>query len=279
MPPSVDFTDGDFQNGSYPRQVQAEAQSIQHVRKVLRQKGKCSLFWGDGKGSIARGEIDENNRTLLLEPPLLVGSANPKPRVHLLQANLKRKANEWLLQKASELGAHSLSFFVSQHCAQNIVFEKSEQTEKPEKEERLQKILRSACEQSRNPFVPRLYLKKNSLQQNIEELLKRSESSCLFLWGEWRESKRQSTSLATDFSLCELSQEISAATDVYFINGPEGGWSNEELLWLKNRFRSIVLSKNVLRAETAALAALSVLNFLYQYKKEETYGQSKRKRV
>jgi 16S rRNA U1498 N3-methylase RsmE len=46
---------------------------------------------------------------------------------------------------------------------------------------------------------------------------------------------------------------------VIFVTGPEKGFSDKELKWLDNHGSGISLHKNILRAETAPIAAICLL--------------------
>ena len=53
--------------------------------------------------------------------------------------------------------------------------------------------------------------------------------------------------------------ESTKKSEISLLIGPEGGWSTSELLWLKNNFRGVSFSTNVLRVETAAIVASGIL--------------------
>lgn len=62
-------------------------------------------------------------------------------------------------------------------------------------------------------------------------------------------------------SILKLNKDI---TNISIVIGPEGGFTNDEIALLasyKNAY-SISLGKNILRAETAAIAALAQVNLV-----------------
>lgn len=222
----------DFSQKKLPKEA------VHHLRMVLRKKEQIEILIGNGLGNIAKAKIHANNDLVIDEQKIVCA---PKPRLHLIQSLVKRKSLEWILQKASEIGVSSITFFLSDY---------SSSTNEENKKERLQKILLNACMQSRNPFIPKLSFNVFSLMENLQ-ILKEKNSTHEVVWGNWLEPNSSKAFWQNDMK--ELVQ------DIYFINGPEGGWSEKEYLYLKNRFRSIQLSNNVLRAETAAITALAVL--------------------
>ena len=51
---------------------------------------------------------------------------------------------------------------------------------------------------------------------------------------------------------------------IIIVIGPEGGITKEEITYLhKHGYQSVSLGENILRSETAAIAALSMLNYHY----------------
>lgn len=211
-------------------------EAVYYLRTVLRQKSEMEILLGDGVGNIAKVQLFKNNEFLIHEQKKISIS---KPRLHLVQSLVKKKALEWILQKTAEMGVSSITFFSSDY---------SQPMTKKDKNERLQKILWNACMQSRNPHLPKLYFNTFSLIENLQNI-KEEKSRQQIFWGDWIEPQPYTLS------------DIDGAQEIYFVNGPEGGWSEKEYLYLKNRFRSIKLSNNVLRVETAAVAALAILFF------------------
>ncbi len=62
-------------------------------------------------------------------------------------------------------------------------------------------------------------------------------------------------------SILKLNKDI---TDISIVIGPEGGFTNDEIALLAsyNNTHSISLGKNILRAETAAVAALAQIRLV-----------------
>ena len=57
-----------------------------------------------------------------------------------------------------------------------------------------------------------------------------------------------------------------APNDIVLLIGPEGGFTNEEVLnAINNKFTPLTLGKNVLRAETATIVAITTMQVLYNW--------------
>jgi len=109
--------------------------------------------------------------------------------------------------------------------------------------ERIEMIIREACEQSERCFVPRLH-----------EVLK---------FGDFVENRPKGMILAGDARIFDKKlSEVKIEGDVNLVIGPEGGLTDLELEEIKRiggvRF---LLGETVLRMETAAISALSVVQF------------------
>ncbi|MCY2926008.1 MAG: 16S rRNA (uracil(1498)-N(3))-methyltransferase, partial [Planctomycetota bacterium] len=86
-----------------------EAQA-HYALHVLRLKPGAAVELFDGLGLRARGRIDQATRreVVLAVEELLPPSPPPRPAIHLAFAVPKGKRLDWLLEKATELGAASL---------------------------------------------------------------------------------------------------------------------------------------------------------------------------
>jgi 16S rRNA (uracil1498-N3)-methyltransferase len=145
---------------------------------------------------------------------------------------LKGDRSEEVVEAASQLG---VSRFVPFTSSRSVVRELS-----AAKRERWQKIAREAAETAHRGVVPR-----------IDELVSwgalfvRLDGRIVVCWEE-----------ASGPSLLESSRE----GDVSLVVGPEGGLSNEEIETARSHEAAIVsLGRRLLRAETAAIAAVATL--------------------
>ncbi len=156
----------------------------------------------------------------------------PTRKIYLFQSMIKKDKFEWVVEKATELGVT------------DIVPVLAERSEKKDLNiERLRKIAIEASEQCGRGDVPTIA----TARLNLEELFTLDcRKVALHLEGE-------------NFHTSRLNL---AEGPVGIFIGPEGGWSLSELeMFHKNGVTVCSLGKQVLRAETAAIATLSLVVF------------------
>lgn len=154
----------------------------------------------------------------------------PKGDLYLCFSMLKKDKNEWVLQKATELGVR------------HFVPILSDRTEKTGFDmERAQKVVVEASEQCGRADIPRVR-EPLTLETALKELAPLAD---LYI-----AEQHNSQSPASD--------PQSSALAVFI--GPEGGWSErEKALFSENQMKHIALSGFTLRAETACIVAVAIL--------------------
>jgi 16S rRNA (uracil1498-N3)-methyltransferase len=229
-----------------------EESLIHQWKKVFRLAAGDSVILFDGSGSeyvcdiilltkeLAELQIKEKKE---LKSP---NSNNASKKLWLFASIIKKDNFEWIVEKATELGAHAIV---------PVLATRSEK--KDLNQERLLKISVEASEQSGRGDVPEIY-EPVSLQDAFA-LLKEQEKTT----GE------EIRAVAFDPSGTSFSEEMRVPRSPYsgevgalFI-GPEGGFTEEELsLFKENNVKIRSLGSQILRAETAAVAvsALFLIN-------------------
>ena len=150
-----------------------------------------------------------------------------------------------VMEKATELGVQTVMPFVSTYAVPKL-----DERKIAARTERWQKIVLSAAKQCGRTRIPKVLP-----LCNFRELLQHARPDTLKLMFWEREARR---------SLRDLQEERDKAGDVLILIGPEGGFSAEEAaLATEYGFITISLGRRVLRAETAAVAALSLTQFLW----------------
>lgn len=161
-------------------------------------------------------------------------------------ALLKGGHTDLVIEKATELGVERIVIYGAERSVPKISAEAL-----PEKAERWCKIAEAAAKQCQRSSLPEL-----NWCSNIEELTttipKVSDSSDICLLA----------SLAKD---AKHPRELRPPTGfAHLLIGPEGDLSaGEHSALIMNGFIPISLGKNVLRAETAAIAGVAALNLLW----------------
>ena len=216
--------------------VALSGEDSRHIFGALRMREGDTLILCDGNGLEARCVLTADGHAAVKETFPSKGEFS-RP-VHIYPSVSKGERFEWMLQKATELGASTITPVLSQRCISTGISKG--------KRERCQKILRSAAEQSIRGRIP-LLLDVLPFEQAVKE----APGLRIFCYEDER-----TVSLREALS----DGEISVMT------GPEGGYTPEEArLAADNGWRSVSLGKTVLRCETAPLMVLSAVKFISMY--------------
>ncbi|MFA6619801.1 MAG: RsmE family RNA methyltransferase, partial [Bacilli bacterium] len=176
--------------------------------------------------------------------PLLSKASELPVRLELAFALLKHGNDEEVLDKGTELGVASFSPFFS---SRTIIHLASEE-DKMKRQERFQKIVKAASEQSKRTRIPVV-----QPIRDYEDIL--SETAELKLFAYENESDDVKT-------LPSALKSLQTGQRCLIVIGPEGGFSPEEALEAKEKgFHYVSLGRRILRAETAAIYAASVFAY------------------
>lgn len=229
------------------KKARLSGQELEHMRKVLRlQPGDhVTLFDDEGwehEGVIRSyterlGEMEIlTSRKLERESPI---------EVTLAQALGKGEKMDFVVEKATELGVRRIAPFLSSRTIPKLDKEKMER-----RQARWNKIALSAAKQCGRTQVPEILA-----VSDFPELVRRPwpcEQKLLF----WEEESRQ--------SLTQIREEKNRLGSLLLVIGPEGGFHPQEVSEaMRHGFRAVRLGRRILRTETAALAALAIVQFLW----------------
>lgn len=217
----------------------------------------------DGQGLAYRAQVTEMGRK---QVTVQIDAALSSDRELLAQVTLAlgMPANDRmdsLIEKATELGVRAIQPLV---CERSVLRLDGERAAK--KVAHWQAVAISACEQSGRAVVPvvrKVQTLSNWLQGADDEVLGHA-------WQRGVLSLRDAISLrqwlTTGAELASRSEEaLTSAPRFVFLSGPEGGLSaHEEQSALDAGWTAITLGRRVLRADTAPLAALSVIASVYE---------------
>lgn len=208
-----------------------------HLIRVLRQREGQHVRLLDGRGFSGEGVIVEaDSRECRVEVLASRQSARPIVRGLALCVPKAQKA-EWVAQKAVELGLSHLDLILS---------DRSISRKNPSsRQERLDRILVSAMKQCGNPWLPEVAYYDDLAQW----CLGRPEAEWYF--GDLAEE-------ALSLSQVLLSSETPSPAGVLI--GPEGDFSDAERALLQQTCTPVRFTRFVLRSETAALYAASLLS-------------------
>lgn len=212
-----------------------------HVLR-LGEGDALEVFDGTGRAFDARVVALEADAVRLALGP--ARTAPPRRALHVLQGLPKGDKLEWVLQKGTELGAAA---FHPVDTARSVV--KLEPKRATERTERWRKIVEEAARQCRRNDVPQVHPPRPLL----EAARALGEGTVLLVLDEEE----------TAVPLGEAFRAAGPGTPVALVVGPEGGLAREEVAaLLALGARAVTLGARILRTETAALAALAVMEHL-----------------
>jgi 16S rRNA (uracil1498-N3)-methyltransferase len=168
------------------------------------------------------------------------GPIDAAPGVLLAQALLKGDHMDWVVQKASELGVRTILPLISRH---GVVRPQPDRV--AAQVARWQRIATEAAQQSEQWEPPQVLEPMES-----RRFFSSHAATCALLLAE-----RQQT-----MGLANIPLPVLPAETVTLIVGPEGGWAEEELTQaVEGQCRAVSLGEHILRADTAAVTALSIV--------------------
>lgn len=218
-----------------------------HMARVLRtQPGMEADVVAGGRvfhAEVAAVRLDREASEVRLNL-LAELEADPALPVTLVMAIYKFDRMEWMLEKATELGVAEIAPVIARRTEKHL----AEAAEK--RSERWRRIVHEAAKQSRRSDVPLLC--------DPGPLPARVKAPARGMRIVLAEQERTTTLRSLVEEAAESAGEEMPVLEIAV--GPEGGWaSNEEALFDANGWKAASLGPRILRAETAAIAALAVV--------------------
>lgn len=224
--------------------LQLASDKARYLGRVLRLRVGDNLSVFDGEGSEFTATITaigKDSATLRVDEKTAGRTESPL-RVHLVQGISRGERMDFVVQKATELGVKRVTPVLTEFGVVKLDALRAEK-----RREHWQKVAVSACEQSgrvRLPLIDTPIPLKNWLGNKPKEV----DSEIILRPG----------------APTPLAGIDGPATKVCVLIGPEGGFSNTEFEDAEIAgFRPISLGPRVLRTETAAIAAVAVLQSLW----------------
>ena len=170
--------------------------------------------------------------------------ADPALPITLVTSVFKFDHMEWGIEKATELGVAAIAPVIARRTEKHLAQAADKRVE------RWRRIAHEAAKQSRRSDVPLIH-DPAPLTQRVRAA---SDATRIVL----AEQERSTTLRAIVQEAVDAAQNQMPTLELAF--GPEGGWApEEEALFDANGWRAASLGPRILRAETAAIAALSVV--------------------
>lgn len=213
-----------------------------YLISVLRCKAGDELQILDGEGNIYKSRISEvDNKKVTAEIIEKTSSSSESPlNLILIQSILKGEKMDFVIQKATELGVNEII---------PVVAERS-QIRHTRKLTRWKKIAEEASKQSGRTVVPVIHALKN-----ITEIFNSNKLNGIIFY------EGGGINLSETIHLIKQKAHVSSEP-FYVCIGPEGGFTEQEIeSAIDNGLVTVFLGKRVLRAETAALSAITLVQF------------------
>ncbi len=241
-----------------------EGGDFDYLAKVMRKKIGDEIYVFNGADGEWRAEItniEKRNLTIIIKEQIAEQmAASP---VTLAFAPVKNVRIDFVAAKATEMGVGKFSPIITHHSVVDKI-----------NEERFGANIKEACEQcERNDMPQILPIKKlekflNEVgkweNKNLQKVFSEAENlsstqkeeKILILCDESRQASKASILLPKIFAARKPQQEI------IILIGPEGGFSKEEFAMMRQikNLHAISLGERILRADTAIIAALALVN-------------------
>lgn len=207
-----------------------------HLSRVMRSRVGQILQVFDGKGDIFSAKVLKIDRHEV--EVNIIAKLEDKVSAHtgrqvLVVAVCQRQKMSWIIEKATELGVDAIYPVITERV-QAFTAKQFDQDALL----RYEKVIVSAAMQSGVNLLPSIHL-----PSALTDLP----------WGSW-----QGALLLCEPEGSSIDTQIKKEEKVWFV-GPEGGWSEQETAYLKQKnCRGVRIAQHVLRMETAVIVALGV---------------------
>jgi 16S rRNA (uracil1498-N3)-methyltransferase len=213
-----------------------------HLARVLRAEVGQEFDIAAGE-EVRRGTItfvSSDRVEFALQPPSKQKSASfAAPKITLVLAIFKFDRMEWAIEKCTEIGVARIIPVIARRTDAHLAVAAAK------RQERWQRIVRQASEQSRRAAPPEVAAPVKLKDLGGDMISAGSVARVVLAESE------------DDASLRDVLQPQSA--EVALAIGPEGGWVDGELAWFRETgWKAASLGNTILRAETAAIVATAL---------------------
>ncbi|MGH9728925.1 MAG: RsmE family RNA methyltransferase [Candidatus Acidiferrales bacterium] len=227
------------------QRAEMRGEAAEHLGRVLRAEPGQLYELSDGE-QVWLGRIERISRAhgkgAAIEFALTekIAAGESALRVKLLLSIVKFERMEWCLEKATELGVAEIVPLAAARSEKALILAAKKRAE------RWRKILMESAQQSRRlrpPVVTEI--------AKTEDAFAAADASLKIIFSERSDAK----------PLREILRGVSTK-EVCIAIGPEGGWTDAEFAAAaKNGFQEASLGREILRTETAVIAALAVIRY------------------
>jgi 16S rRNA (uracil1498-N3)-methyltransferase len=215
-------------------QAELRGDEARHLTRVLRVEAGQHFEISDNTSVYLAEVMEARGERVVFRVESPVESTPPPLGITLCAALIKFDKFEWIVEKATELGVERILPFEAARTEKGL-FDASRK-----RSERWERIAREASQQSRRTTLPEM------LPAVRFDMALRTEAELrLFL---------------EENTAPPLLRSVTGRGPAALLLGPEGGWTDREReAAAAAGWKAVSLGPQVLRAETAAVAALAVL--------------------
>ena len=225
--------------------------AAEHLGRVLRAEPGQLYELSDGHAvwlarveRVALSKRGDGRIDFALVEPL--AASEPAAQIDLLVSLVKFDRFEWCLEKATELGAREIIPLAAARTDKALV------AAAEKRGSRWEKILTESAQQSRRLRPPSI----GGVVSPAKAFAQCAAGVKIFL-SERREAPPIREALGTTGAAARGSPSVAAIAI-----GPEGGWTDDEIAAAAaGGFAEASLGENILRTETAVIAAMAVVSF------------------
>lgn len=223
--------------------IELDERAFQHVVKVLRLRegDEISLFNGSGgEHSANLLEVSKKHASAQITG-FIDRSSESLLAIHLALGISKGERMDFAIQKAVELGVSEITPLYTERCVVNL-----DAKREAKRLEHWQGVIISACEQSGRNTIPVLH-NPVDIRKNFSAL---PDSELKLTLSPYAEQTLTSIHRPDE--------------NVLILIGPEGGLSEQEVeMAIQHNFTAMRMGPRILRTETAALTAISIIQVLW----------------
>lgn len=221
--------------------VELPATASHYLTRVLRLEKGAAIVLFNGQGGEYEAHLTASTRHSCR---VTIGAHNDQDcqsplRVHLGVGMSRGERMDLIIQKATELGVHSIAPLFTERCEVKLSGERADKRLK-----HWRNISISACEQSGRNRLPEIHPPVAA--------------------PVWLEKAAADIKLVLEPSATQGLSTETLPTSAALFTGPEGGLTEGEVSLAQGcGFQAVSLGQRVLRAETAPVAVLSILQYLW----------------
>lgn len=228
------------QNGSF----ELPADAAHHASRVLRLREDDAVQIFDGIGNECHGVIAELSGKHVIVGDIHTANINRESPLHitLAQALSSSEKMDWVIQKATELGASEIQPLATERSVARLSSERAEK-----RVEHWQQVAIAACEQCGRNVLPTIHAPID-----------------IMVWLQQTRTSPDTKFILLPEGASSLSSQIKPLGNIILLIGAEGGFTSAESdSALLCGFTPIRMGVRVLRTETAAVVGLAALQTLW----------------